>query len=131
MPVDSARLSVNVMAGDEPPGRLGVLGGELTGFVGRRRELAGVREALASARLVTLTGPGGIGKTRLAVQAVAEMRRGFRDGVRVVELADLRDPALLAAEVARSLGLLDRSSRWGIAALAEGLAPRQMLVVLA
>jgi predicted ATPase/DNA-binding CsgD family transcriptional regulator len=118
------------MAGDEPPGRLGVLGGELTGFVGRRRELASVREALASARLVTLTGPGGIGKTRLAMRAVAEMRRGFRDGARVAELAALRDPALLAAEVARSLGLLDRSSRWGIAALAEGLASRQMLVVL-
>jgi hypothetical protein len=45
------------MAGDRPPGRLDMLGGELTGFVGRRRELAGVREALAGARLVTLTGP--------------------------------------------------------------------------
>ena len=67
MPAGSARPSLNVMAGDEPPGRLGVLGGELTGFVGRRRELASVREALASARLVTLTGPGGIGKDRKSV----------------------------------------------------------------
>lgn len=107
-----------------------MLGGELTGFVGRRGELAGVREALAGARLVTLTGPGGIGKTRLAVRAAAEMRRGFRDGTWVVELAGLRDAALLAAEVARSLGLLDQSSRWGVAALAERLAARQMLLVV-
>ena len=118
------------MVGDGPCGGLGMLGGELTGFVGRRRELAGVREALARARLVTLTGPGGTGKTRLAVRAAAEMRRGFRDGVRVVELAALRDPALLAAEVARSLGLLDQSSRWGVATLAERLAARQILLVV-
>lgn len=118
------------MVGDRPPGGLGMLGGELTGFVGRRGELAGVREALAGARLVTLTGPGGIGKTRLAARAAAEMRRGFRDGVRVVELAGLRDAALLAGEVARSLGLLDQSSRWGVAALAERLADQQILLVV-
>jgi hypothetical protein len=126
----STGLSVNLMAGDGPCGRLGVLGGELTGFVGRRGELAEVREVLAGARLVTLTGPGGIGKTRLAVRAAAEMRRGFRDGTWVVERAGLRDAASLAAEVARSLGLLDQSSRWGVAALAERLAARQMLLVV-
>ncbi len=130
MPAGSARLSVNVMAGDEPPGGLGALGGELTGFVGRRRELAGVRAALAGARLVTLTGPGGIGKTRLAVRAAAQMRRGFRDGAWLVELAGLRDSALLAPEVARSLGLLDQSSRWGVATLAERLAGREILLVV-
>jgi predicted ATPase/DNA-binding CsgD family transcriptional regulator len=115
---------------DRPPGTAQAPGGELTGFVGRRRELAGVRAALASARLVTLTGPGGIGKTRLAVRAAAQMRRGFRDGTWVVELAGLRDGALLAPEVARSLGLLDQSTRWGVATLAERLAGREILLVV-
>jgi len=58
----------------------GGLRGELTEFVGRRAELAQVRDALAGARLVTLTGPGGIGKTRLALQAAAGAGRAFRDG---------------------------------------------------
>ena len=118
------------MWGDGPLRRPEALGGELTGFVGRRRELAEVRAAFAGARLVTLTGPGGIGKTRLAVRAAAQMRRGFRDGTWLVELAGLRDAALLAPEVARSLGLLDQSSRWGVATLAERLAGRQILLVV-
>jgi predicted ATPase/DNA-binding CsgD family transcriptional regulator len=113
-----------------PPGRLDLLEGKLTGFVGRRAELAGVREALGGARLVTLTGPGGIGKTRLAARAAAQLRRGFGDGAWVVELAGLHDAALLAPEVARALGMIDQSSRWGVAALAERLAGRQLLLVL-
>jgi predicted ATPase/DNA-binding CsgD family transcriptional regulator len=127
---DSAGFSVNVMWRDRPPGVARALGGELTGFVGRRRELVGVREALVGARLVTLTGPGGIGKTRLAVRAAAQMRRGFRDGTWVVELEGLRDGALLAAEVARSLGLRDQSLRWGVATLAERLAGREILLMV-
>ena len=83
---------------------VGKLRGELSGFVGRRSELALIRKALGSARLVTLCGPGGIGKTRLAVQAAWEARRAFRDGAWLVELAGLSDPALLAAEVARQWG---------------------------
>jgi DNA-binding CsgD family transcriptional regulator len=130
LPAGWVRFSVNVMAAGGPPAGLDVQGGELTGFVGRRAELAGVRAAVAGARLVTLTGPGGIGKTRLAVRAAALMRRAFRDGVWLVELAGLRDGALLASEVARSLGLLDQSSRWGVAALAERLAGREILLVI-
>jgi predicted ATPase/DNA-binding CsgD family transcriptional regulator len=118
------------MAARGPPAGLDLRDGELTGFVGRRTELAGVRAALTGARLVTLTGPGGIGKTRLAVRTAALVRRAFRDGVWLVELAGLRDGALLAAEVARSLGLLDQSSRWGVAALAERLAGREILLVI-
>jgi predicted ATPase len=109
---------------------LDLLEGELTGFVGRRCELAGVRTALAGARLVTLTGPGGIGKTRLAVRAAAQLRRGFRDGASVVELAGLHDEALLASEVARALGMIDQSSRWSVVALTEQLAGRQLLLVV-
>lgn len=118
------------MWGQVPLGRLDLLEGELTGFVGRRAELAWVREALGGARLVTLTGPGGIGKTRLAARAAAQLRRGFGDGAWVVELAGLHGAALLAPEVARALGMIDQSSRWGVAALAERLAGRRLLLVL-
>ena len=64
---------------------IGRLRGELSGFVGRRSELAAIRVALGGARLVTLCGPGGIGKTRLAVRAAWEARRAFGDGVWLVE----------------------------------------------
>ena len=108
----------------------GGLRGELTEFVGRRAELAQVRDALAGARLVTLTGPGGIGKTRLALQVAAGAGRAFRDGVWLAELTGLRDPGLLVAEVARSLGLSDKSARWAVASLADYLQARQLLLVL-
>ena len=108
----------------------GGLPGELTEFVGRRAELAQVRDALAGARLVTLTGPGGIGKTRLALQVAAGAERAFRDGVWLAELNGLRDPGLLVAEVARSLGLSDKSARWAVASLADYLQARQLLLVL-
>ncbi len=109
---------------------IGRLRGEVSGFVGRRSELAAIRAALGGARLVTLCGPGGIGKTRLAVRAAWEARRAFGDGVWLVELASLRDPALLASEVARGVGLLDQSAGWAVATLSEHLAGRQALLVL-
>jgi len=108
----------------------GMLRGELTEFVGRRAELAQVRQALGSARLVTLTGPGGIGKTRLALRAAARAQRAFPDGVWLARLGGLRDSALLVPEVARSLGLSDQSGRWVVAALSEYLAGRHLLLVL-
>src|SRR5215469_15498881 len=108
----------------------GGLRGELTEFVGRRVELAQVRDALEGTRLVTLTGPGGIGKTRLALQVAAGAGRAFRDGVWLAELNGLRDPGLLVPEVARSLGLSDRSARWAVASLANYLQARQLLLVL-
>ena len=108
----------------------GGLRGELTEFVGRRAELARVREALEGARLVTLTGPGGIGKTRLALRAAAVSGRAFDHGVWLTELGGLRDPGLLVDEVARSLGLSDRSARWAVASLADHLETRRILLVL-
>src|SRR5262245_36167179 len=115
------------MGSDASTGRLR---GELTEFVGRRAELAQVRDALAGARLVTLTGPGGIGKTRLALQVAAGAERAFRDGVWLAELNGLRDPGLLVDGGARSLGLSDRSARWAVASLANYLESRQVLLVL-
>jgi len=112
-------------------GRLaGNLPGELSEFVGRRAEIAVAKRVLAQARLVTLTGPGGIGKTRLAVRVASDARRAFVDGVWLVELASLRDPALLTREVARSLGFSDRSTMWPIAMLSDRLADRHALLLL-
>ena len=108
----------------------GRLPGELTEFVGRRAELARVREALEGARLVTLTGPGGIGKTRLALRVAPGAGRAFDDGVRLAELGGLTDPGLLVNEVVRSLGLSDRSARWAVASLADYLQGRRVLLVL-
>ena len=108
----------------------GNLPDELGEFVGRRTEIAACKRALARSRLVTLTGPGGIGKTRLAVRVVSEVRRAFADGAWIVELASLRDPALLAREVARSLGFSDRSTQWAVATLSDHLRGRQSLLLL-
>jgi len=108
----------------------GRLRGELTDFVGRRAELALIRQALGTARLVTLTGPGGIGKTRLALQTAEGARRAFRDGACLAELGGLRDPALLVPEVARSLGLSDQPGQWALATLSDYLQARRMLLVL-
>jgi hypothetical protein len=108
----------------------GRLRGELTEFIGRRAELALVGQALGAARLVTLTGPGGIGKTRLAIEAASGARRAFRHGVWLAELGGLRDPALLVAKVARSLGLSDQSGRWAMVTLVDHLRARQVLLVI-
>ena len=108
----------------------GNLPAELTSFVGRRGELAEVRRLLAGSRLVTLTGVGGVGKTRLALRAAAELRRAFHGGVWLVQLDQLRDEALVAQAIAGALGLQDRAGFSPEAALADYLAGRQLLLVL-
>src|SRR4029453_17897670 len=79
----------------------------LTTFVGRERELAGLRALLArrDARLLTVTGPGGVGKTRLAIEAARELADGFAAGVRFVPLASLGSPDLVLPTIARTLGI--------------------------
>ena len=103
---------------------------ELTSFVGRRREMADVKRLLSRSRLVTLTGVGGVGKTRLAYRVAAEVRRAFADGVWLVELAELENPALLADTVAEVVGVPDHSSRPALDALVEHLSERTTLIVL-
>jgi predicted ATPase/DNA-binding CsgD family transcriptional regulator len=103
---------------------------ELTTFVGRRRELREAKDALSAAPLLTLIGPAGVGKTRLALRASSGVRRAFADGVWVAELADLRDRALLAETVASALGLRDVSTRWLVSTLADFLETRHLLLVL-
>jgi non-specific serine/threonine protein kinase len=98
--------------------------------VGRRAELAEIRRLLSATRLLTLTGVGGVGKTRLALRVAAQVRRSFADGVRLVELAGLPDPALLPQAVATALGMSDQTARDQVEVLAEFLAGRQLLLVL-
>lgn len=101
-----------------------------TPFVGRRTETAEVRRLLSTGRVVTLTGPPGVGKTRLALQAANDAARSFQDGTYVVELGGLRDPGLLAQEVAGALGLHDASTRWALDELVRHVGERAVLVVL-
>ncbi|WP_426568845.1 ATP-binding protein [Streptomyces canus] len=103
---------------------------ETTSFVDRRSELAEGRELLTRARLVTLTGPGGVGKTRLAGRIAARVARAFPDGVRVVHLSGLYDPALVPHAVADALGLRDYSDRPALAALVERVRDRRLLLVV-
>lgn len=108
----------------------GTLPQELTTFVDRRTELAEVKNLLTSARLVTLTGIGGVGKTRLALRAAAGARREFTDGVWLVELADVSDPSVLVEVVAATLGLRDDTARPLSAVLHQFLGDRKSLMVL-
>jgi predicted ATPase/DNA-binding CsgD family transcriptional regulator len=111
-------------------GASGNLPADLTSFIGRRRELADVKQALTSSRLVTLIGVGGVGKTRLAQRVAGEVRRAFADGVWFVDLSALQDEDLLASTVATSLDLQSRSRAWAPTALARHLADRHILIVL-
>ncbi|MFD9668503.1 protein kinase [Rhodococcus sp. NPDC059968] len=109
------------------PGNLSV---ELTSFVGRRQELAAARKLLTSARLLTLTGIGGVGKSRLARRIATDIRRVFDDAVWLVELGDLHDPDLLAEILATSLHLRTDTGLPVEHILIQHLASRRLLLVL-
>ncbi|MGW5112256.1 protein kinase domain-containing protein [Nocardia sp. NPDC004123] len=102
----------------------------LTSFIDRRSEMAEVKNLLSSVRLVTLTGIGGVRKTRLALRAAAAARREFADGVWLVELADVSDPSLLVDVVAAALGLRDDPTRPLQQVVVEFLATKELLLVL-
>jgi predicted ATPase len=103
---------------------------ELTSFIGREWELRQVLDLLEDARLVTLTGSGGVGKTRLALQAAARAIGRFPDGVWWVELAHLADPALMAQALARVLGVRSLPGHSELDAVIRRLADSEALVVL-
>ncbi|MFG1997830.1 ATP-binding protein [Spirillospora sp. NPDC048911] len=115
------------MTAPVPTGNLPVA---VTTFVGRRRELTEVRRLMSVSRLVTLTGVGGVGKTRLALEAAAQSRRSFPDGVWLVDLAALEDGSQVAQTVANTVGVLDQSTRPPAAKVAELLLRRQTLLIL-
>ncbi|MEO6458330.1 MAG: tetratricopeptide repeat protein [Chloroflexia bacterium] len=102
----------------------------LTSFIGREREIEDITRALDSARLLTLTGPGGSGKTSLSIEAAWLSLDAYPDGVWFVELAALTDPALVAPEVALVLGLRNVGDSELATALVRWLESRKVLIVL-
>jgi predicted ATPase/class 3 adenylate cyclase len=112
---------------DTSPGNLPM---QLTSFIGRERELKFVAEGLRSARLVTLTGTGGVGKTRLAVHAAADVLADYPDGAWLRELAVVADPESMLQVVAVSLGLVSRSGALQPADIAEFIGTRHLLMAL-
>src|SRR5260370_123929 len=113
-----------------PTRRAGNLPAEATSFIGRRRELADLRKQLSAARLVSLVGPGGVGKTRLAVRIATDLARGFPGGAWLVELADVRDPSLVANAVVAALDLRDQASTEPLPLLLSYLHDKELLLVL-
>lgn len=102
----------------------------MTSFLGRERELNELRELLSTNRLVTLTGPGGIGKTSLAVELARAWAESVADGAWFVALDAIPDPAMVSAVIARTLGLFDGPDRPAADGLARYLADRSMLLVI-
>jgi non-specific serine/threonine protein kinase len=103
---------------------------EVTSFVGRREELRQVKRLLTTTRLLTLTGSGGAGKTKLALRAAAEMTRGFPDGAWLVLLDSIRDPLLVTQAVFSALGVHDLSAGLSLSSLADYLASKRLLLLL-
>jgi non-specific serine/threonine protein kinase len=111
--------------------RRGNVPADLTSFVGRRADVAEVKNLLATSRLVSLVGPGGIGKTRLVLRVAADLRRAFVDGVWFVELADVADAADLPRAIAATIGVeIDGDPTKAVEALGERLRDDRMLLIL-
>src|SRR5579859_1013707 len=103
---------------------------QVTRFFGREGEVAQLIELLGENRLVTLTGSGGVGKTRLSLRTAEEVLADFSDGVWIVELAPLADPAQVAPQIATTLGVRDEPDRPVLDTLTHQLRQRQLLLVL-
>jgi predicted ATPase/DNA-binding SARP family transcriptional activator len=103
---------------------------QLTSFIGRERELAAVSHLLQTTRLLTLTGPGGTGKTRLALEVAAKLVDAYPQGVWLVELASLADPTLITQTIATTLGVREQPGRPLLEALVDYLRPKALLLLL-
>ncbi|HVT68327.1 MAG TPA: hypothetical protein VHF26_11290, partial [Trebonia sp.] len=112
------------------PPRPAALPAELSSFVGREEELQRLATLLSTARAVTVTGPGGIGKSRLALRSATEAAPRFRDGVRLIQVSEAADPARLAGLVASSLGLPDQYEGAGLRDVIGYLRTRELLLIL-
>jgi predicted ATPase/DNA-binding winged helix-turn-helix (wHTH) protein len=126
---DAAQLGVSA-AEPTPPARPANLPQQLTSFVGRKPELDNLTQALQNHRLVSLTGAGGVGKTRLAIEAGWQLLSNYPDGVWVVELAPLQEEKLVAAAVAEALGIESSDQAAMFPSLAATLAGRHTLLIL-
>jgi predicted ATPase/class 3 adenylate cyclase len=128
-------LVVEGLASDFPPPRTldarpNNLPLQLTSFVGREKEIAEVERLLGQTRLLTLTGPGGSGKSRLALRVAAELLTRFQDGSCFVDLSPVTDPALVPAAVANALGVPEAAGRPIIEGVKEHLRHRELLQVV-
>ena len=103
---------------------------QLTTFIGRQDELGEARRLLETTRMLTLTGPGGTGKTRLSLQLATTVAEGFPDGVFFVPLEPIRDPMLVAPRIASAVGVVEGGARPAAELLTEWLGPRRVLLVL-
>ena len=103
---------------------------QVTSFIGRAREMAEIKRLLGMTRLLTLTGPGGTGKTRLSLQASAELLDPFTHGVWLVELSTISDPALIAGAVINAVGIRVEANRPPLTTLIEALRSRNILLIL-
>jgi predicted ATPase/DNA-binding NarL/FixJ family response regulator len=103
---------------------------QLTSFIGREREIAEIKRLLENTRLLTLTGAGGCGKTRLSLQIAVDLVEEFADGVWFVEFAPLSDPAFVLNTVAAVLGVREEAGRPFLATLMDWLSNRELLLIL-
>jgi predicted ATPase/DNA-binding CsgD family transcriptional regulator len=103
---------------------------EASSFVGRRRELAELRRKLTAARLVSLTGPGGVGKSRLALRIATDLARGFPGGAWMVQLAEIQDPPLVGNAVMAALDLRDQAATEPLPLLLSYLRDKELLLVV-
>jgi predicted ATPase/DNA-binding CsgD family transcriptional regulator len=103
---------------------------EASSFIGRRRELAELRRKLTGARLVTLSGPGGVGKSRLALRVATDLARGFPGGAWMVELAEIQDPALVGNAVMAALDLRDQAATEPLPLVRSYLRDKELLLVV-
>lgn len=110
--------------------RLHSLPRQLTSFIGRDKEIMDVMELAVKYPLVTLTGSGGTGKTRLALRAAEELRDAFPDGIGLIELASLADPGLVLQTVVTALGLAEKPGKTPIQLLVDFLRPKRLLLIL-
>ena len=123
-------MSTGASGGSGSWRRAGGLPVEVTGFVGRSEQLACLQELLRGSRMVTLTGPGGVGKTRIALRVVPQVRPRYPHGVFLVELSGLKDPELLARTVCAALSLPEQAARTSADVLTEHLTGRAALILL-
>lgn len=129
------QVAVSGLTQDFPPPRTadapaGNLPTRLAGFVGREEQLSQVRDLVRGHRLVTLTGPGGTGKTRLALRVAADLAPAVRDGAFFVDLSGVRDPALVPAAVAAALSLAEEPDRPVAAVVTRHLRTSELLLLL-
>ncbi len=103
---------------------------QLTSFIGREQEIAAVKESLSTTRLVTLTGPGGSGKTRLALEVAADLLEHYPDGVWLAQLAPMSEPTLVPKAVASALGIPEQPGRPLTETVVDYLQPRAPLLLL-